>query len=115
VLRSAIDEELTPRQREVFVAVSLNEVPIDVVALELRSTRNAVYKTSSIPGADCAPVWRRRATVIWRGGQKMTDLRAFDELPRAEPGYAGCDAGTPIIDQYVEIELRGEDPSEAFR
>ncbi|HUA45772.1 MAG TPA: sigma-70 family RNA polymerase sigma factor [Solirubrobacteraceae bacterium] len=42
-LRQAIGE-LTDRQREVFVAVALNDVPIDVVALKLGSNRNAVYK-----------------------------------------------------------------------
>ncbi len=36
--------ELTDRQREVFVAIALNEVPIDVLALELGSNRNAIYK-----------------------------------------------------------------------
>jgi RNA polymerase sigma-70 factor (ECF subfamily) len=35
---------LTERQRRVFVAVALNDVPIDVVALQLGSNRNAVYK-----------------------------------------------------------------------
>ena len=44
----------------------------------------------------------------------MTDPRALDELLRAEDGDAGCEAGVPIMDQYVEIELRGEDPSEQF-
>jgi len=44
----------------------------------------------------------------------MTDPRALDELLRAEEGDAGCEAGAPIMDQYVEIELRGEDPSEQF-
>jgi RNA polymerase sigma-70 factor (ECF subfamily) len=43
-LRRAIAEELTPRQREVFVAVALNDVQIDVVAAQLRSSRGAVYK-----------------------------------------------------------------------
>jgi RNA polymerase sigma-70 factor (ECF subfamily) len=43
-LRRAVAEELTPRQREVFVAVALNEVPIDVLAGQLRSSRGAVYK-----------------------------------------------------------------------
>jgi RNA polymerase sigma-70 factor (ECF subfamily) len=43
-LRKAIDEDLTPRQREVFVAVALNELPIDVLALRMGSNRNAVYK-----------------------------------------------------------------------
>jgi len=43
-LGKAIEEELTPRQREVFVAIALNEVPIDVLALQLGSNRNAIYK-----------------------------------------------------------------------
>ena len=43
-LSSAI-AELTDRQREVFVAVALNDVPIDVLAVKLRTNRNAVYKT----------------------------------------------------------------------
>ena len=43
-LRRAVKEELTPRQREVFAAVALNEVEIDVVAEQLQSTRGAVYK-----------------------------------------------------------------------
>jgi RNA polymerase sigma-70 factor (ECF subfamily) len=43
-LARAIDEDLTPRQREVFVAVAVNEVPIDVLALKLSSNRNALYK-----------------------------------------------------------------------
>jgi len=43
VLASAVDR-LTERQREVFVAVALNDAPIDVLAIKLDSTRNAVYK-----------------------------------------------------------------------
>jgi RNA polymerase sigma-70 factor, ECF subfamily len=42
-LSSAIGE-LTERQREVFVAIALNDVPIDVVAIRLGTNRNAVYK-----------------------------------------------------------------------
>jgi RNA polymerase sigma-70 factor, ECF subfamily len=43
-LTKAIAEDLTPRQREVFAAIALNDVPIDVLALELHSSRNAIYK-----------------------------------------------------------------------
>jgi RNA polymerase sigma-70 factor (ECF subfamily) len=43
-LREAI-EQLTPHQRRVFVALALNEVPIDVLAERLDSTRGALYKT----------------------------------------------------------------------
>ncbi len=43
-LRQAITEDLTELQRRVFVAVALNEVPMDAFARELGSNRNAVYK-----------------------------------------------------------------------
>ena len=45
VLRRAIEEDLTDLQRRVFVAIALNEVPMDAFARELGSNRNAVYKT----------------------------------------------------------------------
>jgi RNA polymerase sigma-70 factor (ECF subfamily) len=44
-IRAAIDSELTPHQRDVLVAVTLNEVPIDVLAERLSTTRGALYKT----------------------------------------------------------------------
>ena len=43
-LVNAVHEDLTPRQREVFVAIALNDVSIDVLALQLDSNRNAIYK-----------------------------------------------------------------------
>ncbi len=44
-LRRAVDAELTPRQREVFVALVLNQIPLDALAARLDSNRNALYKT----------------------------------------------------------------------
>ena len=44
-LREAIEEKLTPHQREVFSALALNEVPADVLAERLGTTRGALYKT----------------------------------------------------------------------
>ena len=44
-ISSAIETELSPHQREVLVAVALNEVPIDVLAERLNTTRGALYKT----------------------------------------------------------------------
>jgi RNA polymerase sigma-70 factor, ECF subfamily len=43
-LRRAVDSELTPRQREVFVAIVLNDVPLDTLVVTLASSRNAIYK-----------------------------------------------------------------------
>jgi RNA polymerase sigma-70 factor, ECF subfamily len=44
-LQDAVITELTPHQREVLVAVTLNDVPIDVLAERLNTTRGALYKT----------------------------------------------------------------------
>jgi RNA polymerase sigma-70 factor (ECF subfamily) len=44
-LRDAIAEVLTPHQRAVLVAITLNDVPIDVLAERRGTTRSAVYKT----------------------------------------------------------------------
>jgi RNA polymerase sigma-70 factor (ECF subfamily) len=43
-LRRAVDTELTPRQREVFAAIVLNDVPLDTLVIHLGSSRNAIYK-----------------------------------------------------------------------
>jgi RNA polymerase sigma-70 factor (ECF subfamily) len=44
-IQEGIATALTPRQREVLVALALNGVPIDVLAERLGSNRNALYKT----------------------------------------------------------------------
>jgi RNA polymerase sigma-70 factor (ECF subfamily) len=44
-LHRAVDTELTARQRQVFVAIVLNAVPLDTLVIELGSNRNAIYKT----------------------------------------------------------------------
>ena len=44
-VQRAVAEALTPHQREVFVALALNGVPIDVLAERLDTTRGALYKT----------------------------------------------------------------------
>jgi RNA polymerase sigma-70 factor, ECF subfamily len=44
-LQLAIARELTPHQRDVLVAITLNGTPIDVLAERLNTTRGALYKT----------------------------------------------------------------------
>jgi RNA polymerase sigma-70 factor (ECF subfamily) len=47
LLRALREEvgQLTDRQRQVFAAIALNDVPIDVLAERLNTTRGALYKT----------------------------------------------------------------------
>jgi RNA polymerase sigma-70 factor (ECF subfamily) len=41
----AIADALTPHQRAVLIAITINDVPIDVLAERLSTTRGALYKT----------------------------------------------------------------------
>ena len=43
-LRQAVTEVLSERQRRVFIAIVVDGVPLDALAFELGSTRNATYK-----------------------------------------------------------------------
>jgi RNA polymerase sigma-70 factor (ECF subfamily) len=43
-LRAAIDETLTARQRQVFVALVVHGIPLDALVEELGTNRNAIYK-----------------------------------------------------------------------
>ena len=44
-LRRAVETQLSDRQRRIFEAIVLNEVPLDVLVIELGSNRNAIYKS----------------------------------------------------------------------
>jgi len=44
-LHRAVDQELTARQRRIFVAIVVNNVPLDALVIELGCNRNAIYQT----------------------------------------------------------------------
>jgi RNA polymerase sigma-70 factor (ECF subfamily) len=44
-VRDAIEDALTPHQRQILVAITLDDIPIDVLCERLNSTRGALYKT----------------------------------------------------------------------
>lgn len=60
-VETAIADELTPHQRRVVLALLVEEVPIDVLADRLGSSRNALYKT--LHDARC----RLRAALVANG------------------------------------------------
>ncbi|MGH8572711.1 MAG: hypothetical protein ACREX8_09065 [Gammaproteobacteria bacterium] len=44
----------------------------------------------------------------------MNDRPTLDEFLAADPVDAGCDAGVPVLDEYVELELAGHDAALRF-
>ena len=55
-VRRAVDAELTPRQRQVFVAIVLNDVPLDALALSSAPTATRSTKCCSTPGVSYVPL-----------------------------------------------------------
>jgi RNA polymerase sigma-70 factor (ECF subfamily) len=45
MIRATVVRELTPHQREIFVAIVVNQVPLDALCERLGTSRNAIYKT----------------------------------------------------------------------
>jgi len=43
-IRRILDQELTPKQREALVLLSIQEVPLEEAAVRMKTNRNALYK-----------------------------------------------------------------------
>lgn len=82
--------ELTERQREVFVAVALNELPIDVMAVKLGTNRNAVYK-------NLFDARRRLRAMLAAAGQPVSDGTVPD-IPASSNARLGPPAASSSHD-----------------
>jgi RNA polymerase sigma-70 factor, ECF subfamily len=69
-LREEIEGSLSPRQREVLVAVALNDVPIDVLAERLGATRGALYKNLHDARRKLRQVLAARGFALGAGGEE---------------------------------------------
>ena len=114
-LGAAIEEGLTPHQRQVLVALALNGVPIDVLAERLGTTRG-LYKTLRRP-PQTAPAPRRLRPVprhLAGGVMDRPDLRqALGRLRGPDGPEVGCETCFEELDRYVELELAGADADAA--
>jgi RNA polymerase sigma-70 factor, ECF subfamily len=77
--------ELSERQREVFVAVALNDVPIDVLAVKLGTNRNAIYK-------NLFDARRRLRGIMGATGHPVSDCSIGDIAPSRNPQLAPAGA-----------------------
>ena len=88
-LRRAVSEELPPRQREVFIAVALKDVQMDVVAEQLQSTRGAVYKVPTTHERSSG--YASSAKGISNGGKGHERRRSAHATARYPGKDAGCE------------------------
>ena len=121
-LREEIEGALSEHQREVLVAVTLNDVPIDVLAeLLQQTTRGALYKTLHDARRKLRTALAERGLGDRRNprGGVMND-REKSGAPEREAVLArllgpagpelGCEECFAELDRYVELNLAGSDP-----
>jgi RNA polymerase sigma-70 factor (ECF subfamily) len=93
-LRDGVRSSLTPHQREVFSALALNGIPIDVLAERLNATRGPSTRHCTTPGASSEPPLRSPDTALaqislgGRHDQARRPGRAAGAAARA-PGARG--------------------------
>jgi RNA polymerase sigma-70 factor (ECF subfamily) len=114
-LRQAANEDLTSKQRRVFMAVMLTDLPADALTTGLGSSRNSIYKALF----EARRALRARLAVDWADltiapGARIDSPRWLDELLTAEAGDLGCDLAFEVIDRYAEAQVRGLGPQQRF-
>ena len=109
VLRRAVQHQLIDRQRYVLLAAALQEVPIDVLAERLESSRGG-YTRSCTTSAQTAAAY---------GPRRIPRVDAMiDRFVKQLLGHAAADAGwegcAELLGQYAEGALRDEDSAVGF-
>ena len=118
---AAIAEDLTPHQREVLVAVTLDDVPIDVLAERLQTTRGALYKTlhdarrrlrACLAARGLDPDLQDRGPLAMSHPEHDDLLRLRRVLGPAGPELT-CEQCFEQLDRHVELTLAGADADAA--
>ena len=107
-LRRAVDTELSPRQRQVFVAIVVNAVPLDTLVIALGSNRNAIYKTMFDARR------KLRAALAANGymghdisGALMNGYSELDRFLQTDPRDVGCEQAMQMLHTYAELVAAG--------
>jgi RNA polymerase sigma-70 factor, ECF subfamily len=120
VVRDAVDGVLTEHQRSVFVAVVLDGVPLDALAVRAGTTRNALYKT-------VFDARRKIRAVLVANGyleqeapssrrEEVRDVTGKHRLARflaTDPRDVGCDEALAVLHVYVELVAQDRGAAEA--
>jgi RNA polymerase sigma-70 factor (ECF subfamily) len=101
-VRRAVEQELTERQRQVFLALTVDGIPLDALAVRLKSNRNAIYKTMF-------DARRKLRAALAANGYLPTFARA-PEVSEDETGgttrdrAGGRESGEAIMTGWAELE-----------
>lgn len=115
-LSRAVEMCLSGQQRAAFMSIAVHAVPADVLAAELGTSRNAIYKAlfearRTLRAALAAGGYIQPAM----SGPIPTGPRWLDDLLATEMGDAGCEPTFVLLDRYAEAQLSGHSPQVRFQ
>lgn len=119
-VRTVVEEELTERQRDVFVSAVLDGTPLDALAERLGVTRGAVYKglydarralrVGLIAQGYLEPARSGRG-FPWRATRR--EVRGqLDHFLHTDPADVGCDEALRLLHVYVDLFHADRDDAE---
>jgi RNA polymerase sigma-70 factor (ECF subfamily) len=138
-VRRAVEQELTERQRQVFLALAVDGIPLDALALRLKSNRNAIYKTmfdarrklrAALAANGYLPTFARSSEVSedeaggrtrngagGRGSGEaiMTGWAELERFLDTDPRDVGCEQAMHLLHGYVDLGHDDASRAEAAR
>ncbi len=105
-VRTAIEQELTPRQRRIFVAIAVTGTPLDAVVAELGSSRGAIYKTMFDARRKLRAVLVKRGHLDDTARRPMHGRSDLDDFLRTDPLDVGCDQAMEMLAAYADLVAR---------
>lgn len=108
-IRQAVEDDLTPKQRSVFLAIVVEGRPLDALAADLGSNRNAIYKVmfdarrKIRTALDAKGFFRTTRRLNHQSGRSDDTMARFDRLLNIDPGDAGCDAALDLLHVYAQL------------
>ncbi|GIH19938.1 sigma-70 family RNA polymerase sigma factor [Rugosimonospora africana] len=134
-LRRAVEEELTERQRQVFLALVVNGIPLDALVARWGSTRNAIYKimfdarrklratlaaNGYLPAAAPSPDASDNRAEDTAGAQNrgeatMTGWAKLERFLNTDPRDVGCEQALHLLHVYADLARDDASRAEAAR
>jgi RNA polymerase sigma-70 factor, ECF subfamily len=114
-LSRAVEMSLSRQQRAAFISIAVQAVPADVLAAELGTSRNAIYKALfEARRTLCAALAAGGYIQSTISGPILTGPRWLDDLLATETGDAGCELTFMLLDRYADAQLSGHNPQVRF-
>jgi len=118
-VQTAVETTLTKRQRDIFVALVQDGIPLDALVLENGTDRNAIYKVMFDARRKIRAALVTNGYLVDRSEVRTMSgddaRRAFDRFLQTDPADVGCEQAMAMLHAYVDLVAVDEGPEARYR